>query len=123
MKLLNKRTVSLATTTATAAAFLSTPVHAQLSEGIGATEGAADTGATDINSVVQNVINILLFIVGAGAVIMLIVGGIQYITSTGDQQRVSNAKNTIIYAIVGVVVALLAYALVNYVISDVFGAG
>lgn len=120
MKLLNKKTLSGATVMAM---LLTSPVYAQLSTGLGATQGAADTGAGTIDSVVQNVINILLFIVGAGSVIMLIIGGIQYITSTGDQQRVANAKNTIIYAVVGVIVAILAYALVNYVINDVFGAG
>ncbi|MGB3024167.1 MAG: hypothetical protein WBB39_05180 [Candidatus Saccharimonadales bacterium] len=66
----------------------------------------------------KTVTNILLFIVGAIAVIMLIVGGIQYVTSGGDQSRVTSAKNTILYAIVGIVVAVLAYAAVNFVTTS-----
>ena len=61
---------------------------------------------------------LLLFIIGAISVIMLIIGGIRYTTSQGDQGAVQSAKNTILYAIVGIVVALLAYAAVNFVISS-----
>ncbi|HET7629904.1 MAG TPA: pilin [Candidatus Saccharimonadales bacterium] len=63
----------------------------------------------------RQITNILLFLVGAIAVIMLIVGGIRYIVSAGDQTQVTAAKNTILYAIVGIVVAFLAYAAVNFV--------
>lgn len=66
----------------------------------------------------QTVVNILLFVVGAVAVIMLIIGGIRYVVSGGDQGAVTSAKNTILYAIVGIVVAFLAYALVNFVITQ-----
>ncbi|PLS81075.1 hypothetical protein CYG49_02995 [Candidatus Saccharibacteria bacterium] len=66
----------------------------------------------------QTVVNILLFVVGAVAVIMLIIGGIRYVISGGDQGAVTSAKNTILYAIVGIVVAFLAYALVNFVITQ-----
>ena len=66
----------------------------------------------------QTVVNILLFIVGAISVIMLIVGGIRYVVSGGDQSAVTGAKNTILYAIVGIVVAFLAYAAVNFVITQ-----
>ena len=65
--------------------------------------------------VITDIINIMLFIVGILAVIMLIFGGIRYVTSTGDQTRVTGAKNTIMYAIIGLVVAILAYAIVNWV--------
>lgn len=63
----------------------------------------------------RQITNILLFLVGAIAVIMLIVGGIRYVVSAGDQTQVTAAKNTILYAIVGIVVAFLAYAAVNFV--------
>lgn len=63
----------------------------------------------------NRVTSILLFIVGALAVIMLIFGGIRYIVSGGDQANVTAAKNTILYAIIGIVVALLSYALVAFV--------
>lgn len=63
------------------------------------------------------IVNIMLFLVGAIAVIMLIVGGIRYVTSGGAQDQVTAAKNTIMYAIVGIVVAVLAYAVVNFVVN------
>ena len=59
--------------------------------------------------------NILLFVIGAIAVVMLIVGGIRYVISSGDQTAVTNAKNTILYAIIGIVVAFIAFAAVNFV--------
>lgn len=59
--------------------------------------------------------NILLFLVGAVSVIMLILGGIRYVISGGDQGQVTSAKNTILYAIIGIVIAFLAFAAVNFV--------
>ena len=81
--------------------------------------------ASDIsgnNGIFRTVANILLFIVGAVAVIMLIIGGLRYVTSNGDQNAVTGAKNTIMYAIIGIVVAFLAFAAVNFVI-DQLGKG
>ena len=66
----------------------------------------------------QTIVNILLFLVGAVAVVMLIIGGIRYVVSAGDQAQVTGAKNTILYAVVGIVVALLAYAVVNFVLGS-----
>ncbi len=68
--------------------------------------------------VFQTITNILLFLIGAIAVIMLIIGGVRYVVSGGDQAQVTGAKNTILYAIVGIVVAFLAYAAVNFVTSQ-----
>ncbi len=68
--------------------------------------------------VFQTITNILLFLIGAIAVIMLIIGGVRYVISGGDQAQVTSAKNTILYAIVGIVVAFLAYAAVNFVLTS-----
>ena len=57
------------------------------------------------------------FIVGIIAVIMLIIGGIKYVVSGGDSKKVTDAKNTVLYAIIGLVIAFLAFAIVNFVIS------
>lgn len=73
------------------------------------------------NSIFRRVTNILLFLVGAISVIMLIIGGIRYVISGGDQNQVTSAKNTILYAIVGIVVAFLAYAAVNFVTQALIG--
>jgi hypothetical protein len=67
----------------------------------------------------NTIANILIFLVGALAVIVLVFGGFRYVTSTGDPGRVKQAKDTIIYGVVGVVIALLAYAIVNFVISNI----
>ena len=66
----------------------------------------------------KTITNVLLFLIGAISVIMLIIGGIRYVVSGGDSSAVQSAKNTILYAIVGVIVAILAYAVVNFVISS-----
>lgn len=73
-------------------------------------------------AIIPRLINLMLFIVGILAVIMLIWGGIRYVISGGAADKVKDAKNTILYAIVGLIVAILGYAVVNWVISIV-GAG
>ncbi len=88
--------------------------------------GGADAAASDEQSanlftdggIFETVTNILLFLIGAISVIMLIIGGIRYVVSGGDQAAVTSAKNTILYAIVGIVVAFLAYAAVTFVIDS-----
>ena len=69
------------------------------------------------NGVFKKVTNTILYIVGIIAVIMLIVGGIKYVISGGDAKKVTDAKNTILYAIIGLVICFLAFAIVNFVIS------
>ena len=68
-------------------------------------------------SLIGTLVNTLLFLVGILSVIMIIVGGIMYTTSAGDSGRVTKAKNTLTYAIVGLVVAFVAYAIVNWVLK------
>ncbi|HET8709333.1 MAG TPA: pilin [Candidatus Saccharimonadales bacterium] len=71
-----------------------------------------------VNTLLRNIVNIFSAIVGVIAVIMIIVGGLQYITSGGDSNKVSTAKNTIIYAIVGLVIVALAQLIVHFVLSQ-----
>lgn len=68
--------------------------------------------------VFKTVVNILLFLIGAISVIMLVIGGIRYVLSGGDQAAVTGAKNTILYAIVGIIVAFLAYGAVQFVTNS-----
>ena len=70
----------------------------------------------------QELVNVFLFVIGAVAVIMVIYGGLRYVLSGGNAANVTAAKNTILYAIVGIIVALLAYAIIDFVI-DAFSAG
>jgi glucose uptake protein GlcU len=69
------------------------------------------------NGIFKQITNTMLYIIGIIAVVMLIVGGIRYVTSGGDAKKVTDAKNTVLYAIIGLVIAFLAYAIVNFVIS------
>jgi len=87
----------------------------------GANCAAGNGQATNLfgeGGIFQKVTNILLFLVGAVSVIVLIIGNIRYVISGGDQSAVTAAKNTILYAIVGIVVAFLAYAAVAFVTSS-----
>lgn len=72
-------------------------------------------------SIFTRIVNILLFIIGAVAVIMLIIGGIRYTLSGGKDAEVTAARNTILYAIIGIIVAFLAYAVVNWVLGSLMG--
>jgi len=80
------------------------------------TDQQADLFGAD--GIFTTITNVLLFIIGAISVIMLIIGGIRYVVSGGDSGAVTSAKNTILYAVVGIVVAILAYAIVNFVIGS-----
>jgi Type IV secretion system pilin len=98
-----------------------TDAHAALTARDGALGAKTDEQPTDVEGeggVFRQITNVLLFIIGAISVIMLIIGGIRYVVSGGDSSAVTAAKNTILYAVIGIIVALLAYALVNFVIDS-----
>lgn len=76
-----------------------------------------ETGCEGQTPLFKIITNVLLFIIGAVSVIMLVIGGIRYTVSAGDSSAVTSAKNTILYAIVGIIVAILAYAVVNFVLG------
>jgi hypothetical protein len=90
--------------------------------GVEAARGA-DVPSTILGDggVVTTVVNGMLFVVGFLSVIMLIWGGIRYIVSGGNSGAVTAAKNTILYAIVGLIIAFFAYAIVNFVIGSLTG--
>ncbi|MEO5949247.1 MAG: pilin [Candidatus Saccharimonas sp.] len=71
------------------------------------------------HNVIWDIVRFILIALGAIAVIMIIVGGFQYVTSQGDSSAISKAKNTILYAIVGLAVALLATGIVTFIIDKV----
>jgi len=84
--------------------------------GMGTNQGAGGSG-TDVAGIIQNIITFLLGFVGGLSVLMIIVAGIMYITSGGDEGRVDTAKKWLTYAIVGLVVALLGWVIVKTVIN------
>ena len=85
----------------------------------GISGGDCSGGEDQVSSVRDSAINILSFVVGLAAVIMLIVGGLRFITANGDPQQIAAARMTVIYSIVGIVVALAAQAIVQFVFSEV----
>lgn len=100
------------------------PVAAQSSQseicsGLGQAGGNCSGGGTNINHAIAAGINILSLIAGVAAVIMLIVGGFRFITSSGDSNNVASARGTIIYALVGLVIVALAQFIVHFVLAKV----
>lgn len=124
-----KKTIALISASALALvvvlAFSSEPVAAQwsLQEGIQAAQGTdVPTALFGDTGIVTTITNVLLFIAGALAVIMLIWGGLRYTISGGNAAAVTAAKNTVLYAIVGLIIAFLAFAAVNFVLSSLTGS-
>lgn len=79
--------------------------------------GGGNAGG-DLGDYVKLIVNMLLFLLGAVAVVMIVIGGIRYTTSNGDSSAITGAKNTILYSVVGLIVAIMAYAIVNFVIEQ-----
>jgi len=77
------------------------------------------TNGVSLNSVVTVVISTLSIVIGIAAVIMVMVSGFKYVTSGGDSSKVQSAKNTLTYAIVGLVIAFFAQAIVKFVLNKV----
>ena len=71
----------------------------------------------DLNEIVHTIINTVIFVVGMLAVVMIILGGVNYATSQGDPNKVNKAKSTIMYGIIGLVICLLAFAIVSFVLQ------
>jgi cytochrome bd-type quinol oxidase subunit 2 len=76
-----------------------------------------------VDNIIKLVINIFSLVVGVVSVIMIIIGGLKYITSGGEGSNITGAKNTIMYAIIGLVVVALAQVIVRFVLAKTAGAG
>jgi len=112
------------------AAFLSVPVGAGEinifpNEACnGDTTGICGGGAnSELTAIIGVVIRLMIFAAGIIAVIMIIIGGIKYATSDGDSSSISSAKNTILYAVIGLAVAIMSFAIVNFVLEQFQAAG
>ena len=77
--------------------------------------GKANT--TRVNSLITDVINILSIVIGIVAVIMIMIAGLKYITSQGDSAGISSAKNTLLYAVIGIVIVATAQIIVRFVLA------
>ena len=72
-----------------------------------------------VKATIKRVVNILLFLTGIIAVIVIIIAGLRFVTANGEPQQVSKAKTSIIYAVIGIIVAFMAYAIVNFILDQV----
>ena len=91
-----------------------------------ATADLKPVGGSGDNNLWQNVTDILtniIVVLGLASVAFIIYGGVQYISSSGDPGKVEKAKKTILYACIGLIVSVLAFAIVNFVISDILKQG
>lgn len=79
----------------------------------------ANQAANSLNKIVRLIINILSIVIGVAAVIMIMVAGFKFITSGGDSSQISSAKNGLLYAVIGLVVAALAQVIVRFVLKQV----
>ena len=86
------------------------PAEVQAAAGCGSTSNA-------LPGVIVGIINAVIGISGLIAVVYIVVGGVQYMTSTGDPGKIEKAKKTILYAVIGMIVCVLAFAIVNFVIA------
>lgn len=79
----------------------------------------ANADVAELPDVVVNILNGIIAVSGLVAVIFVIVGGVQYMTSAGDAGKLKKAKDTIIYAVIGLIICVLAFAIVNFVIKNI----
>lgn len=78
--------------------------------------------STKIEDVIINIINGVVGVFGIVAAVFIIVGGVGYMTSNGDSGKVEKAKKTILYAVIGLIVSVLAFAIVNFVVANVINS-
>jgi hypothetical protein len=101
-------------------AFLPAPLFANPQcDGLQAVDSSATCNGTALTTSIGGIIDTLFIVAGAVAVLIMVIGGIRYITSTGDSKRIQAAKDTILYAIMGLVVVILARSIVGFVIGNI----
>ena len=93
-------------------------VNGQTKDGIDCVDPGTNPELFGAGGIVTNIINAALFIIGAVSVVMIIYGGVRYTISAGNANAVTAAKNTILYAVIGLIVAIAAYAIVDFTIGQ-----
>ena len=92
-----------------------TPGTADSQSGVDTVGDGSDTLVSNIT----NILNGIIAVLGLVCVVVIIIGGVNYMTSSGDAGKVKKAKDTILYGLIGLIVCVLAFALVNFVISNI----
>lgn len=85
--------------------------------GLGANACSSDNSGSHLNGIIKGVVQILSYIIGIVAVIVIIIQGFRFITSGGDPNTITSARNAILYAVVGIILAIAAQLIVHYVIG------
>ena len=85
--------------------------------------GGTDADGSQLGTSVGSILNIIIGSLGVIAVIVIIIGGVLYMTSSGDSGKVKKAKDTILYGVIGLIICVLAAAIVNFVIDNVINGG
>ena len=83
--------------------------------GWGATDSAAAAGAKSLVEIVRGVLDFLLSVIGVIGIIMMIIGGLMYLTAAGDESRAETGKKIVTYSIIGIAIALAALVIVSWV--------
>lgn len=82
--------------------------------------GGQNAGGKDkVVATIENVTGIVAFLVGLIAVLMIVIAGFRFVTSNGDSNTISSARNTILYAVIGIVITVMAYAIVNFILDSI----
>lgn len=81
--------------------------------------GSGCNTATTIGGTFTNLANTLTLLVGGVSVIMIIIGGLRYVLSQGDSKAITAAKDTILYSVIGVIVAIVAFAIIGFVTGTI----
>lgn len=106
-------------------AFSSSNAKSQACSGITGNEASGNcvTSGKSINDIIRTIVNFLSALIGVVAVIMIMVAGLKYITASGDSSKVQSAKNTLTYAIVGIVIVALAQGISQFVLKQITKSG
>lgn len=108
-------------------ALIPTPAYAfdlSISDGADSARGIDQaTSLFGASGIFTTITNVMLFVVGAISVIMVVIGGLRYVISGGNSTNITAAKNTILYAVIGMVISILAYAMINFVIGSLIPGG
>lgn len=98
-------------------------INSSVCQGVSLADGSSSTDCSEdstnsFGALAKRVVNIFSLVVGAVSVIMIIIGGFRYIVSNGDSNAVTGAKNSILYAVVGLVIVLFAQVIVRFVLTN-----
>ncbi|MBR0480196.1 hypothetical protein IJJ49_02985 [Candidatus Saccharibacteria bacterium] len=86
---------------------------------VGSTIDQVGDGGDTLTSDLQTILGAIIGVLGFVCVVVMIIGGVNYMTSAGDSGKVKKAKDTILYGLIGLIVCALAFALVNFVIGTI----